>query len=100
MDAFELQPRKHIHHVARVFVTVADEDEAFQVVRRKAANGGIHRAFNVGGALIDRSLVGFARNFDFLELIQSVENRRIGRKRYEPSLVGMPRVVRLLNPVD
>jgi hypothetical protein len=69
MDVFYFEPRHHIHHASGILVTVANQDQAFQMMRRKAANGRIDRRFDIRGSLIDGIAGRAVRDFDLLELI-------------------------------
>ena len=80
MNAFGFQPGKHVHHVAGVFVAIAEQNQPLQMMRSKTADGSVDSAFDIGSTLIDRNRLRRIGNLHLFELVEFVKDGRIAPK--------------------
>ena len=99
-DTFALEPRKRVRDVTEIFVSVRDEHEPLEMMRREILNGALDRSFQVRRALIDRVIAGVVGHSHFIHLIQCLEDGCIGAERNVPGVIRMSRIVGLPNPLN
>src|SRR5207248_2014574 len=83
-----------------IFVSVAQQYKALQVMGRKTADCAVNSAFDVCAALINGSARCAARNLDFFQLVELLKHRRVCTEGDESRVVRMAGVIRLLYPLN
>ena len=100
VDSFRFQTCKHVHHPAGIFITITEQHEPLQMMRRETADGAVNCVFDIRSALVDRAAGCCGCDLNFFELVELVENSGIRCEGDEARVIGMACLVRLLNPLN